>query len=154
MSVDFRQRRPSEYLKILKRRKWLVILPVIAITAAVAWVVFRLPDIYESTTLIVVCEPVTTSCSVRSSASCSARISQYLQAIVRPSAGDDGDGRRDSCGGAPPEARRAGQIDHAREHVFGHRQIVHARSRGEHRQHVHRRPQRPAFQSGGMKRLE
>ena len=54
MSVDFRQRKPSEYLKILRRRKWLVILPVIAVTAAVAWVVFRLPDIYESTTLIVV----------------------------------------------------------------------------------------------------
>ena len=54
MSVEFRQRKPSEYLKILRRRKWLVILPVIAITTAVAWVVFRLPDIYESTTLIVV----------------------------------------------------------------------------------------------------
>jgi polysaccharide chain length determinant protein (PEP-CTERM system associated) len=54
MSVDFRQRKPSEYLKMLRRRKWLVILPVIAITSAVAWVVFRLPDIYESTTLIVV----------------------------------------------------------------------------------------------------
>ena len=54
MSVDFRQRKPSEYLRILRRRKWLIILPVIAITAAVAWVVFRLPDIYESTTLIVV----------------------------------------------------------------------------------------------------
>ncbi|HJU92345.1 MAG TPA: Wzz/FepE/Etk N-terminal domain-containing protein [Pyrinomonadaceae bacterium] len=54
MSVEFRQRKPAEYLKILRRRKWLVILPVIAITSAVAWVVFRLPDIYESTTLIVV----------------------------------------------------------------------------------------------------
>jgi protein tyrosine kinase modulator len=54
MSVEFRQRKPSEYLKILRRRKWLVILPVIAITAAVAWVVVRLPNIYESTTLIVV----------------------------------------------------------------------------------------------------
>lgn len=54
MSVDFRQRKPSEYLKILRRRKWLVILPVIAITTAVAWVVVRLPNIYESTTLIVV----------------------------------------------------------------------------------------------------
>jgi protein tyrosine kinase modulator len=54
MSVDFRQRKPSEYLKILQRRKWLIILPVIAITTAVAWVVFRLPDVYESTTLIVV----------------------------------------------------------------------------------------------------
>ena len=27
MSVDFRQRKPSEYLKILRRRKWLLILP-------------------------------------------------------------------------------------------------------------------------------
>src|SRR5215212_2663363 len=54
MSVDFRQRKPSEYLNILRRRKWLVILPAIAITAAVAWVVIKLPDVYKSTTLIVV----------------------------------------------------------------------------------------------------
>lgn len=54
MSVDFRQRKPSEYLKILQRRKWLIILPVIAITTAVVWVVLKLPDIYQSTTLIVV----------------------------------------------------------------------------------------------------
>jgi len=54
MSVDFRQRRPSEYLKILRRRKWLLILPVLAVTSAVAYVVYRLPDVYESETLIVV----------------------------------------------------------------------------------------------------
>lgn len=54
MSVEFRQRRPSEYLRILQRRKWLVILPAIAITFAVAYVVYRLPDVYQSTTLIVV----------------------------------------------------------------------------------------------------
>jgi polysaccharide chain length determinant protein (PEP-CTERM system associated) len=54
MSVQFRQRTPGEYLKILKRRKWLIILPVIAVAAAVTWVVLRLPDVYESTTLIVV----------------------------------------------------------------------------------------------------
>src|SRR5829696_1116048 len=54
MSVEFRQRKPSEYLRILQRRKWLIILPVIAITAAVTWVVYRLPDVYESQTLIVV----------------------------------------------------------------------------------------------------
>jgi polysaccharide chain length determinant protein (PEP-CTERM system associated) len=54
MSVDFRQRKPSEYLKILQRRKWLIILPTIAIATAVAWVVYRLPDVYESSTLIVV----------------------------------------------------------------------------------------------------
>ena len=54
MSAEFRQRKPAEYLKILRRRKWLVILPAIAITVAVAWVVYRLPDVYESSTLIVV----------------------------------------------------------------------------------------------------
>jgi len=54
MSVDFRQRKPSEYLKILRRRKWLLILPVIAVTVAVGYVVYRLPDVYESETLIVV----------------------------------------------------------------------------------------------------
>ena len=54
MSVQFRQRTPAEYLKILKRRKWLIILPVIAVATAVAYVVYRLPDVYESSTLIVV----------------------------------------------------------------------------------------------------
>ena len=54
MSVQFRQRTPGEYLKILKRRKWLIILPVIAVATAVGYVVYRLPDVYESTTLIVV----------------------------------------------------------------------------------------------------
>jgi polysaccharide chain length determinant protein (PEP-CTERM system associated) len=54
MSVQFRQRTPGEYLKILKRRKWLIILPVIAVATAVGYVVLRLPDVYESSTLIVV----------------------------------------------------------------------------------------------------
>jgi polysaccharide chain length determinant protein (PEP-CTERM system associated) len=54
MSTEFRQRAPSEYLKIAWKRKWLIILPAIAVAIAVSWVVFRLPDIYESSTLIVV----------------------------------------------------------------------------------------------------
>jgi len=54
MSAEFRQRTPGEYLQILRRRIWLIILPVIAVTAAVSWVVYRLPDVYESSTLIVV----------------------------------------------------------------------------------------------------
>jgi protein tyrosine kinase modulator len=54
MSVQFRQRTPGEYLNIIKRRKWLIILPVIAVATAVAYVVYRLPDVYESSTLIVV----------------------------------------------------------------------------------------------------
>lgn len=54
MSVEFRQRNPGEYVKILRRRKWLIILPVIAVFAAVCYVVYKLPDVYQSSTLIVV----------------------------------------------------------------------------------------------------
>jgi polysaccharide chain length determinant protein (PEP-CTERM system associated) len=63
MSVEFRQRTPGEYARIIWRRKWLIILPTIAVATAVAWVVLRLPDIYESVTLIVV-KPSTISTSV------------------------------------------------------------------------------------------
>ena len=54
MSVEFRQRTPGEYARIAWKRKWLIILPAIAVATSVAWVVHRLPDIYESSTLIVV----------------------------------------------------------------------------------------------------
>lgn len=54
MSIEFRQRTPSEYFKLAWKRKWLIILPAIAVASAVIWVVYRLPDIYESSTLIVV----------------------------------------------------------------------------------------------------
>jgi polysaccharide chain length determinant protein (PEP-CTERM system associated) len=54
MSVQFRQRTPGEYARIIWKRKWLIILPMIAIASAITWVVLRLPDVYESSTLIVV----------------------------------------------------------------------------------------------------
>lgn len=54
MSVEFRQRTPGEYARILWRRKWLIVLPALAVTLAVAWVVWKLPNIYESTTLLTV----------------------------------------------------------------------------------------------------
>jgi polysaccharide chain length determinant protein (PEP-CTERM system associated) len=54
MSVQFRQRTPGEYARIIWKRKWLIILPMIAIATAITWVVLRLPDVYESSTLIVV----------------------------------------------------------------------------------------------------
>jgi succinoglycan biosynthesis transport protein ExoP len=54
MSVHFRQRTPGEYARIVWRRKWLILLPTLAIASAVALVVMRLPNIYESSTLIVV----------------------------------------------------------------------------------------------------
>ena len=54
MSVEFRQRTPGEYAQIIWKRKWLIVLPAIAITIAIAWVVWRLPNVYESTTLLIV----------------------------------------------------------------------------------------------------
>src|ERR1051326_6321908 len=54
MSVEFRPRTVSEYLSAARSRKWLILLPTIAIGLAIAYVVFRLPDVYESSTLIVV----------------------------------------------------------------------------------------------------
>ena len=63
MSVQFRHRTTGEYARIIWKRKWLILLPTIAIASSVAWVVMRLPDVYESHTLIVV-KPATISPAV------------------------------------------------------------------------------------------
>src|SRR3982751_2330457 len=54
MSIEFRPRKMSEYARIALKRKWMIILPTLAIGLAIGYVVFRLPDLYESSTLIVV----------------------------------------------------------------------------------------------------
>jgi polysaccharide chain length determinant protein (PEP-CTERM system associated) len=54
MSTEFRQRKLSEYARIALKRKWMIILPTLAVGLAIGFVVFRLPEIYESSTLIVV----------------------------------------------------------------------------------------------------
>src|SRR5256714_6254491 len=54
MSVEFRPRKLGEYANIARKRKWLILLPTIAIGLSIAYAVYRLPDIYESVTLIVV----------------------------------------------------------------------------------------------------
>jgi polysaccharide chain length determinant protein (PEP-CTERM system associated) len=54
MSAEFRPRKLGEYAQILRKRKWLILLPTIVIGLAISYVVFRLPDMYESVTLIVV----------------------------------------------------------------------------------------------------
>lgn len=54
MSAEFRQRTPAEYLKILRRRKWLIILPVVAVGIASSYAIYKLPNVYQSSTLIVV----------------------------------------------------------------------------------------------------
>jgi polysaccharide chain length determinant protein (PEP-CTERM system associated) len=54
MSVEFRPRTLGEYANLARKRKWLILLPTIAIGLAIAYAVYRLPDVYESVTLIVV----------------------------------------------------------------------------------------------------
>ena len=57
MSKEFRQRKPGEYVQVFLKRKWLILLPTIAIATSIAWVVWRLPNVYESTTLLIVKPP-------------------------------------------------------------------------------------------------
>lgn len=57
MSVEFRQRTAGEFVRMLKRRKWLIILPIITMTAAIGYVVYKLPSVFESKTLLTVKPP-------------------------------------------------------------------------------------------------
>ncbi|MEZ5427044.1 MAG: hypothetical protein R2747_12310 [Pyrinomonadaceae bacterium] len=57
MSVEFRQRTANDVIRMLKRRKWLILLPVLTMTVAVGYVVRNLPSIYESRTLLIVKPP-------------------------------------------------------------------------------------------------
>lgn len=57
MSVEFRQRSAGEILQMIKRRKWHVLLPTLAVAVAVGWVVWNLPSVYESTTLLTIKPP-------------------------------------------------------------------------------------------------
>ena len=57
MSVEFRQRTAGEYIQMLKRRKWQIILPTIAVFLAVFWVVRGLPNFYVSTTFLSLTPP-------------------------------------------------------------------------------------------------
>ena len=57
MSVEFRQRKMSEYVQMAKRRKWLIILPTIAVFLAVFWVVRGMPNFYTSTTFLSLTPP-------------------------------------------------------------------------------------------------
>lgn len=79
MPVEFRQRSFGEILQILKRNKWLILLPTLTIGIAVAYVVLRLPNLYESTTLLVLKPPKISEKVVQSLAS--EDMSQRVQAI-------------------------------------------------------------------------
>ena len=79
MSVEFRQRTAGEFIRMLKRRKWLIILPVITLTAAIGYVVNQLPSVYESRTLLTVKPPTISEKLVQSLST--EDITQRLQTI-------------------------------------------------------------------------
>ena len=57
MSVEFRHRTASDLMRMLKRRKWLILLPIITMAVAVGYIVYYLPNVYESRTLLIVEPP-------------------------------------------------------------------------------------------------
>lgn len=79
MNVEFRQRSAGELIGILKRQKWMIILPIITFTAAIGYVVYKLPAIYESTSLLTVKPPTISSNLVQSLTN--EDLSQRLQTI-------------------------------------------------------------------------
>ena len=79
MSVEFRQRTAGEFIKMLKRRKWLILLPIITMTAAIGYVVYRLPSVYESKTVLIVKPPTISDRVVQSLTD--EDLSQRLQTI-------------------------------------------------------------------------
>lgn len=84
MSVEFRQRKPGELVAMLKREKWLILLPMITLTAAIGYVVYRLPSIYESTSLLTVKPPTISSNLVQalSTEDLSQRLSTINQEVL------------------------------------------------------------------------
>lgn len=52
--ASFRVRTPAEYLRMLWRRKFFVIVPTIIVTITLAYAIYRLPNVYMSETMILV----------------------------------------------------------------------------------------------------
>ena len=79
MSVEFRQRTAGEFVKMIKRQKWMILLPVLTMTAAIGYVVYKLPSVYESKTLLTIKPPTISDKVVQSLTE--EDLSQRLQTI-------------------------------------------------------------------------
>src|SRR5262249_11318582 len=55
--ASFRVRTPAEYLRLLWRRRYFILTPFVIAGAALCWAVHGLPNIYESTAMIIVVPP-------------------------------------------------------------------------------------------------
>jgi polysaccharide chain length determinant protein (PEP-CTERM system associated) len=65
MSVEFRQRSIGEIIGMFRRRIWYILLPTLAVGLSVGWVVWKLPNIYESKTVLTVRPPTISSTAVQ-----------------------------------------------------------------------------------------
>ncbi|HYP51009.1 MAG TPA: Wzz/FepE/Etk N-terminal domain-containing protein, partial [Pyrinomonadaceae bacterium] len=83
MGVEFRQRSLGELFAMVWRRKLIILLPVVAMTVAVWWVVVQLPSIYESTTLLTIRPPAISNNVIQplSDEDVSARLNQITEEI-------------------------------------------------------------------------
>jgi polysaccharide chain length determinant protein (PEP-CTERM system associated) len=54
---SFRVRTPAEYLRLVWGRRYFILAPFIIVSAALCWAVYTLPNVYESSTLIIVVPP-------------------------------------------------------------------------------------------------
>ncbi len=59
--ASFRVRTPAEYLQLLWRRRYYILVPFLIVSAALGWSVKNMPNIYESSTLIIVVPPKVSS---------------------------------------------------------------------------------------------
>lgn len=84
MATEFRQRSAGEILSIFKRRKWHIILPTLAVGIAVAYVVGKLPNMYESRTSLTLKPPTISEKVVQSLTEddLSSRLQQMNQEIL------------------------------------------------------------------------
>ncbi len=79
MSVDFRQRSAGDFWRMLKRRKWLILMPVLTMTLAIGYVVYQLPSVFESKTILTVKPPTISEDVVKSMTN--ADLSQRIETI-------------------------------------------------------------------------
>ncbi|MCS6874098.1 MAG: hypothetical protein N2Z23_00610 [Pyrinomonadaceae bacterium] len=79
MTKELRPRSLTEILQILKHHTWLIVLPTLTIGISVSYVVLKLPNLYESTTLLVLKPPKISEKVVQSLST--EDMSQRIQAI-------------------------------------------------------------------------
>lgn len=63
--ASFRIRTPAEYLKLLWRRRYFVLVPCLIVASALAYAISKLPNVYESKTSIIVDPPKVSSSYVQ-----------------------------------------------------------------------------------------